>query len=132
MPTVAELEADIQRAKIQIWEITVQSLDPGLSEDRRSVIRVMELAARERIKDKLSVLKSLRDRASLVEKLEKARAERDKWLKVAAHPALSLKAASWAANIARSYAAELKLREKALQWWDANNSDGQNLKHLDG
>jgi hypothetical protein len=54
---------------------------------------------------------------SLVEeKRQQAQHYLDHWSKVAALPELSTKAAEWARNAARSAAAEVKLRERALAW----------------
>jgi len=61
------------------------------------------------------------------EKPAQALAERDRWLRIAASPSLSPKAAAWAASVARSYQAAAQLGQKAL---DYRQERDQNLQKV--
>jgi hypothetical protein len=56
-------------------------------------------------------------------KLAQAQADQDKWSRVAADPSLSPRAAAWAKGAAISAAAEVTLRQKALQHLDLENKN---------
>jgi hypothetical protein len=53
------------------------------------------------------------------QKLAKAQADADHWGAIAANPKLSPEAAAWAFNVARSARAEVALRQKGLQYQEA-------------
>lgn len=59
---------------------------------------------------------------SNLDKLALAQAKVDKWSRVLALPDLSPKAASLASELLRSCQAELKLRQKAMQWEQQQNA----------